>query len=90
MTIVTSHGLSKKETQSYLLPKNSRILSVYVKQENIYVSIEHDVNADMFSQRVEFAVFKEGRHFNVNGYNFLGTVILNFGNTIYHVFYKTQ
>lgn len=92
MAIVSLHGLdAKKEKQSVLLPKGSEILSVCVKQENILISVAHDVNAAgriSDTQSVEFAVIKEGRHFNIEGYHFLGTVVLNFGNTICQVFYR--
>lgn len=88
MTIVTVHGLSKKEKQICSLAENAQILSVFVKQEKIYISAKHDVNANWFAKRVEFAIFPDGRKFDVEGFNFLGTIILNFGNTIYQVFYR--
>ena len=89
MTIVSLHGFSSRiERQTYLLPKGSRILSVCVKQEHIYISVEHDANAKMLEEPVEFVILKEGRRFNVEGYHFLGTIVLDFGNTIYQVFYR--
>ena len=92
MNVVRMYVLDTgKETQKLVLPEKSRVLSVCVKQETIYVSVEEDVNANMrrsYYHTVEFAVFKEGRYFHVDDYQFLGTIVLEFGNTIYHVFYR--
>ena len=88
MSIVTIHGLSKKQLQLCSLPEGSQVLSVVVKQENIYISAMHDVNAKNFCKRVEVAIFPNGRFFHVDGYTFLGTIVLDFGNTIYQVFYR--
>lgn len=96
MNIVRKYGLStKKECQIILLPKDSRILSVIVQQENIYIFVEEDCNANQFSysdckhfRTVEFAIFKDCRHFPVDNYQFLGTIVFEFGNQIYHVFYR--
>lgn len=88
MSIVTIHGLSKKQLQLCSLPEGSQVLSVIVKQEHIYISAMHDVNAKGFGKRIEVAMFPDGRYFHVDGYTFLGTIVLDFGNTIYHVFYR--
>lgn len=91
MNIVSVFFLDyNKEKQCIGLPKNSKILSVCVKKERVYISVEHDVNALVYRDyhSVEFAIFREGRHFYTNGYTFLGTVILEFGNSFFHVFYR--
>lgn len=92
MNVVRSFVLSKdEELKVVTIPKDARILSVCVIQENMHISLEEDVNANHIKdeqQKVEFAVFKDGRHFYIDDYQFLGTVVLDFGNTIYHVFYR--
>ena len=80
-----------KTKQKIVLPEKSRILSVCVKQETIRVSVEEDVNAHIKRDcyhTVEFAVIKEGHYLYVDDYQFLGTIVLEFGNTICHVFYR--
>lgn len=84
---------NKKEVQKRLIPKGAEILSVCVRQETIMIAVKQDVNAyTNFQvknmQTVEIAIIGEHRNFNVDGYNFLGTVVLNFGNDIYHVLYR--
>ena len=95
MNIVRTYALDKeKEKQVLLLPKNSRILSVCVIHEQIKVFVEEDANAITYSHilerfhEVEFAIFYEKRYFYVDDYNYLGTLLLNYGNNIYHVFYR--
>ena len=92
MNIVRMYGLSKeKELQKISIPKEARILSVCVIHEHIQVAVEEDVNAPFHQDRaqtIEFAIFKGTRHFYVDDYTFLGTILLEFGNTIYHVFYR--
>ena len=92
MNIVRMYGLdSKKELQTIGIPKEARILSVCVVHEEIKVAVEEDVNAHLFRdcyKTIEFAVFKAARKFYVDSYNFLGTIVLDFGNTIYHVLYR--
>ena len=96
MNIVAKYGLSsKEEVQRVQLPINSRILSVVAQHENIFIYVEQDVNAQLPPHRslvdfrtVEFGIFKDCRSFAVDDYQFLGTVILNFGNSVYHVFYR--
>lgn len=96
MNIVHKYGLNaKEETQKILLPKKSKILSVVVHHESIYFYVEQDANALRSSYQnsedfktVEFAIFRDSRSFTVDGYQFLGTVFLNFGNSIYHIFYR--
>ena len=95
MNIVRMYGLGQKEeTQIISIPKNAKVLSVCVIHERLKVAVEEDVNAIAFPtlkenlRDVEFAVFNEKRHFDVDDYQFLGTVVLNWGNTIYHVFYR--
>ena len=96
MNIVSKYGLNpKKEIQRIKLPRDSRILSVIVQHEYIYFYVEQDANALIWSfndcehfKSVEFAVFRDCRSFNVDDYQFLGTVVLDFGNSIYHVFYR--
>ena len=92
MNIVKKYGLSRKrEIQQLGLPEKARVLSVVVQQEDLYVFVEEDANASIHndhSQEVEFAIFKDCRVFAVDDYQFLGTVVLEFGNSIYHVFYR--
>lgn len=83
----------KKEVQKRLIPKGAEILSVCVRQETIMIAVKEDVNAYVNfrvenMQTVEIAIIGEHRKFNVDEYNFLGTVVLNFGNDIYHVLYR--
>ena len=96
MRVVAKYGLSpKKEHQIMQLPRNSRILSVVVQHEYIFFYVEQDANtlewpySDCeYFKPVEFAVFKDCRSFGVDNYQFLGTVVLDFGNNIYHIFYR--
>jgi len=92
MNIVRMYGLShEKELQKIVIPKEARILSVCVIHEHIQIAVVEDVNALLHqdrSQTIEFAIFKETRHFSVDDYTFLGTILLEFGNTVYHVFYR--
>ena len=91
MNVVRSIALSKdEELREIRIPKDARILSVCVIQEKMLIFIEEDVNTKTKDrqQKVEIAVFKNGRHFYVDDYKFLGTVVLDFGNTIYHVYYR--
>lgn len=92
MNVVRSFTLSKdKELCEKTIPKDARILSVCVIKENIRIFFKEDVNAHYIKtdkQKVEFAVFKDGRQFYIDDYEFLGTVVLDFGNSIYHVFYR--
>ena len=93
MKIVTSRCLtSDKEIQQVEVSKGARILSVCVKQEKILVFFEEDVNKASYrydtGQVIEFAVFRDGRHFYTDKYEYLGTIVINFGNEFYHVFYR--
>lgn len=92
MNVVRMYGLSReKELQKISIPKEARILSVCVVHEHIQIAVEEEVNAFFHKneyQTIEFAIFNENRHFHVDGYTFLGTILLEFGNTIYHVFYR--
>ena len=59
--------------------------------ESIYVFVEEndtDYNSEANTQKVEFVVFKNGRNFCIDDYEFLGTIVLDLGNSIYHVFYR--
>ena len=91
MNIVRTFGLAqRKELQVIGIPKGAKILSVCVRQEQIKVAIQVDPNEFLHdsSQKIEFAIFSEERAFKIDDYNFLGTIVLNFGNDIYHVFYR--
>lgn len=92
MNVVRMYGLNnEKELQKIGIPKEARILSVSVIHEHIQVAVQEDVNALFHqdrSQTIEFAIFNGNRHFYVDDHTFLGTILLEFGNTIYHVFYR--
>ena len=90
MNIVKRYGLAKKELQTVSIPKNAKILSVCVVHEHINVFVELDQNNLYdFSQTIEFAIFKDGQYFPTDRYQFLGSVVLEFGNAVYHVLYHT-
>ena len=83
----------EKEVQTRLLPKGAEILSVCVRQETVMIAVKQNVNAYVNfrvenMQKVEIAILNEKRSFDIDDYNFLGTVVLNFGNDIYHVLYR--
>lgn len=92
MKSVTKRALlTTKEIQEICVSNGAQVLSVCVQHECIWVFFEENVNAyNEFdtSQKIEFAVFKADRQFYTDAFQFLGTVVINFGNDIYHVFYR--
>ena len=90
--LVSVYGLDLNEsTQTITVPKDSKVLGAVVHHEGVGITIEHC--ADRFNpvipkEEIEFAVFQDGRHFYVDDYTYVGTIVLNFGNDIYQVFYK--
>lgn len=96
MNIVAKYVLNHNKTiQQIRLPKPSRILSVIAQHDNICIYVEEPPAAKMWLRSdckhfksVEFAVFMDNRSVYVEDYQFLGTVALDSGNKIYHVFYR--
>lgn len=93
MDVVQMYSLNRgRETvQKKQIPENAQVLSVCVLHEQVEVAVQQDVNAYLHCDRyktIEFAMFKPPLQFHVDDYKFLGTIILDYGNSIYHVFYR--
>lgn len=92
MKHIVSFSLSKnEELREITILKDARILSVCVIKENLLLFVEEDVNANYQKterEKLEIAVIKDGRCFYTDDYQFLGTVVLDFGNAVYHVLYR--
>lgn len=90
--ITSVYGLDlKDETQTITVPKGSKVLGAFVHHESLGITIEHccdPYSSTTPKEKIEFAVFNHKRHFFVDDYTYVGTVILDFGNEIYQVFYK--
>lgn len=100
--IIRSYGLDISEKGSVCIPKGAEILSVGVNKEFnvdkayevVFICVKEEVDAprtfaeeECFDE-YEFAVVPIKRHFYIDEYKFLGTVILGFGSEIYNVLYR--
>ena len=93
MDVVQMYSLNhgRETVQKKQIPEEAKVLSVCVLHEEVKVAVQQDVNADLQRDKtktIEFAMFKPPLRFHVDDYKFLGTIILDYGNSIYHVFYR--
>lgn len=89
--IVSMYGLTLLETQRIGLPKGAEVLSVCVRHEQPIVAVKHDVNGRGLkaeTESFEILILGEKRVCTIDKYKFLGTIVLNYGNDIYNVFYR--
>lgn len=94
MNVVKKYVLStENELTELSIARDARIFSACVMHEDLYLFVEANVNENVIKvpqRTVEIAVFKDGRYFHIDDYTFLATVVLNYGNDIYHVFYRNM
>lgn len=89
MKTVYKYDLEPKDEQEILLPTGAKILSVANQREAmvLYALIDKDIRTE---EVFKFVVRGTGHpiDFQVDDYNFLGTVKLMNGTLMFHIFYK--
>ena len=93
MNVINLYRLDgNKRHQTREIPAEARILSVCAARGQIMVAIEEDVNVTYLPKKqkreVEFLVISNPNQTCVDGYTFLGTVVLDYESTICHVLYR--
>ena len=96
MNVISLYRLDgNKLHQTKEIHAEARILSVCVARGEIMVAIEEDTIVTFLpkekKREVEFLIFRNPYHVDVDGYTFLGTVVLDYESTkstICHVLYR--